>query len=271
MAPWLDAVQVNFCCLLVRAMAAPDTHVPPAAVHKLLLQVSCLLISFRTCCAVGAAATTFVLVRSLYTPCVLAHTQLANLCSITTCDTRAVAAQDATCATLSHTQALSVFPSSGPLVQLLVVMEGRAHATSRLRQYLHTSLPAHPTERLLLLSASWEAARAVSTYMVRNVLERAAAIKALASCAALWVMYLRFELRLGDAASVRKVFLRAIRECPGSKAVWMEGFGAAAQHEGVLRPHEASELIAAMEEKGLRVHVDVMEAAMQCMTDMSID
>ena len=51
----------------------------------------------------------------------------------------------------------------------------------------------------------------------------------------LWRMYFNFELCVnGDAAAAKRVFLRAVRKCPGSKRLWLEG-GIA------LRPYMAAD------------------------------
>jgi hypothetical protein len=50
----------------------------------------------------------------------------------------------------------------------------------------------------------------------------------------LWRMYVDFELRVnGDAAAAKRVFLRAVRRCPGSKRLWLEGGIALRPYMGV--------------------------------------
>lgn len=79
------------------------------------------------------------------------------------------------------------------------------------------------------------------------------------------MLWRRFEEAHGNAASLRRVALRAIRECPGCKAVWMEVLTAAGAWAELLPPREVSGLLMAMQDKGLKVHVDIMEAAMHAM------
>jgi hypothetical protein len=52
-----------------------------------------------------------------------------------------------------------------------------------------------------------------------------------------------------------QVFLRAIRECPWSKAVWLEGFALL----GAAMGKQGQELLDVLREKELRVRTDLYE------------
>ncbi|WIA34227.1 hypothetical protein OEZ86_012580 [Tetradesmus obliquus] len=69
--------------------------------------------------------------------------------------------------------------------------------------------------------------------------------------------YIQFELSLGRQEAARRLFLRALHECPGFKALWLAGFRALA--EG-LNPREASGLMSAMQEREVLLRADVYEA-----------
>ena len=75
----------------------------------------------------------------------------------------------------------------------------------------------------------------------------------------LWRMYFDFELRVnGDVAAAKRVFLRAVRKCPGSKRLWLEG-GIA------LRPYMAADearlFVNMMADKELMLREELIDAA----------
>jgi hypothetical protein len=103
---------------------------------------------------------------------------------------------------------------------------------------------------------------------------------------------LRYEQLCGRGGAVRRVLLRAVRECPGAKDLVLTGLAAAAAYAahsasedgtdtaagqkpatagvrssaalttGLLTPVEASELVTILGSKGVRVLTDVAEAVM---------
>lgn len=72
------------------------------------------------------------------------------------------------------------------------------------------------------------------------------------------------SLTLGRHENARKLFLRAVHECPGSKALWLSGFEALC--EG-MQPREARGLMAAMQEKEVLTRTDVYEVLLADMAD----
>ena len=78
---------------------------------------------------------------------------------------------------------------------------------------------------------------------------------------------------------MRRVFLRGVRQCPGSKPLWLEGllYAAAgdssaggAVPQALLAPRQAKELLEVMGEKGVRMRTDVMEAVMQALDEQPL-
>jgi hypothetical protein len=84
------------------------------------------------------------------------------------------------------------------------------------------------------------------------------------SCGEIWLCYIQFELSLGRQEAARRLFLRALHECPGCKALWLAGFRALA--EG-LNPREASGLMNAMQEREVMMRADVYEVLLADMAE----
>jgi hypothetical protein len=84
------------------------------------------------------------------------------------------------------------------------------------------------------------------------------------SCGSIWLCYIQFELGLGRQEAARRLFLRALHECPGFKALWLAGFRALA--EG-LNPREASGLMSAMQEREVLLRADVYEVLLADMAE----
>ncbi len=104
-------------------------------------------------------------------------------------------------------------------------------------------------------------------------------------CVCVCVSY-RYEVSQGRLDLARRLFLRAVKQCPGSKALWMLGFTAASSTPahtttttttaaaaaqkgsagraaaGGLTPRETAELLDVMRDKGVRVHTEVAEVVM---------
>jgi hypothetical protein len=84
------------------------------------------------------------------------------------------------------------------------------------------------------------------------------------TCGSIWLSYIQFELSLGRQEAARRLFLRALHECPGFKAMWLAGFRALA--EG-LNPREASGLMSAMQEREVLLRADVFEVLLDDMAE----
>jgi len=188
--------------------------------------------------------------------------------------------------------AMVLYPSNESLIALMEVSERSAHAYVRLRQLLTSAAELRPTPVLLAAAVradvgrlmevlpaagapagAWKAPGSSSrgvpgarmaAMRVAPLLEKAAAAGKLAACPMLWHMYLRFEVGQGRMDAARRVFLRAIRECPAAKTLWMEGLQALQQ---ALPPREVSELISIAGDKGVRLRTEVMEVMLEALAE----
>jgi hypothetical protein len=167
-------------------------------------------------------------------------------------------------------QALELYPRSQELLVLLVQLEQSTHSLTRLRRDLAAAAarPGAPRHVWQLYLAS-EALRPGGWVTLQQQLE-----KAVASCgsgraaadlspssgahadAGLWRLYVAYMQRSGSAQGARKVFLRGVRECPWSQALWLGGLGAAA---GAMGGKELGELLGIMADKEVRQRTDLYE------------
>lgn len=134
-----------------------------------------------------------------------------------------------------------------------------------------------------------------------RLLERAAASAHVSSCPGLWLSYMLYEYGLGRLPYAKRVFLRAVREVPLAKDVWVRGFqllgcgadvsdgtnrsqpqqpgqqpgagggsgqgderaGTAVATPGLLTSREVSELLGVAGDKGVRLRTDVYEVMLE--------
>eukprot|EP00736_Rhodelphis_marinus_P013431 Rmarinus@m.19701 len=85
---------------------------------------------------------------------------------------------------------------------------------------------------------------------IRNVIERALKQPRLRTCVVLWRVYIDFEIMLGEEKLAKRVFYRAIRECPWSKRLWLDSVRAL---RNVLSKEEIDEVLEMMAAKEIRV------------------
>lgn len=131
---------------------------------------------------------------------------------------------------------------------------------------------------------------------VNRLLERAASVRPLALCPLVWGAYLGHETAAGRLPAAKRVFLRAVREVPLSKELWMQGLatlgcrgdgggsrfrreleaegqqsggpaGAAPAAAGLLSSREVSELLGVAAEKGVRLRTDVYEVMLEALAE----
>ena len=91
---------------------------------------------------------------------------------------------------------------------------------------------------------------------IRNTFERAVASRAGAHSAAIWKLYVQFEIDRGDQAKAKAAWWRAVRACPWVKALWMMAFE---ELRAAMGQDELIGVYEMMEEKELRLHVDLRE------------
>jgi hypothetical protein len=168
-------------------------------------------------------------------------------------------------------QALELYPSSEQLLAQLMQLEQSTHSLMRLRRHLAAAAqrPGAPRHVWELYLAS-EALRPGGWVTLQSQLEKAVASSATAAEAAaadgagaaaaadagLWRLYITYMQATGNAEAARRVFLRAVRECPWSKALWLAGLAAVAGHLG---SKESSELVAIMADKEVLQRTDLVE------------
>lgn len=168
-------------------------------------------------------------------------------------------------------QALELYPSSEQLLAQLMQLEQSTHSLMRLRRHLAAAAqrPGAPRHVWELYLAS-EVLRPGGWVTLQSQLEKAVASSATAAEAAaadgagaaaaayagLWRLYITYMQATGNAEAARRVFLRAVRECPWSKALWLAGLSAVCGHLG---SKESSELLAIMADKEVLQRTDLVE------------
>lgn len=93
---------------------------------------------------------------------------------------------------------------------------------------------------------------------VRAAFEHSFGTRAGRSSAALWKLYVVFEISQGRADLARQVFYRGVRACPWAKALVMVAF-THLREIGVMSFEELRKVYNVLVEKELRIHVDLEE------------
>lgn len=158
--------------------------------------------------------------------------------------------------------ALQLYPNSPHLMGMLVEVERAAHATTRLRRHFYDVCTRCPTPLKWWVAMLCEAARPGGAVHVPAVMERAVATSATSSCPSLWLLYMSYEAGRGRLDSSRRIFLRAVHECPWSKELWMKGLELLFS---VMSPRERSDLLNVMGDKEVRIHTDMYEVLLETM------
>lgn len=189
-------------------------------------------------------------------------------------------------------RALDVYPKSAEFAALLVRLERLGHTAARLRSQLLALCARSPSPQLWALAFAAEAARPGGHVHLPNLFERALTsfaatpsspaggsaatpsssgssgsssfAAALSSCVTLWGVYLQHEAAAGRADAARRLFLRALHQCPGSKPLWLRGLRAAA---AAMSPREASELLVIAGDKEVRLRTDMVEVMLEAMQE----
>ncbi|KAI2035325.1 hypothetical protein LOZ45_000310 [Ophidiomyces ophidiicola] len=167
-------------------------------------------------------------------------------------------------------RSLALFPHNTIFLSLFAYNESRFRTDDRVRDVLrHHIAPPHqasgkataqPPLTPHFFSIYSELHRGVSTgstaHSARAAFETAVGSSGGQCSAALWKLYILFELALGHRRRARDVFYRAIRSCPWAKALVLLAF-----EEPGLREEmgfgELRKVWNVLVEKGLRVHVDL--------------
>ncbi|XP_075264337.1 uncharacterized protein LOC142356275 [Convolutriloba macropyga] len=161
---------------------------------------------------------------------------------------------------------LQDFPGSAEVLSIWVQLHSRMHHLSALRATI-TDIAAGRTSGgaelaggaplLWALLLRVESRRPGGRHRVHGALENClASSSSLRSCPVLWRIYLAHHLAAGQLDHAHRVFLRAIHECPSSKALWLDGFAGLRRH---LNPRETGELLEICRDKEVFLRTDIFE------------
>ncbi|WEW61548.1 hypothetical protein PRK78_007038 [Emydomyces testavorans] len=171
---------------------------------------------------------------------------------------------------------LTLFPHNTIFLSLFAYNESRFRIDDRVRIVLrqHISGPAHRGSETItdvlghsiltphFFSIYSELHRGVSAgstaHSARAAFETAVSSRSGQCSAALWKLYILFNLNLGDKQRARDVFYRSIRSCPWAKELILLAFKEPELRE-YLGSDELRKIWHVLVEKGLRVHVDLEE------------
>eukprot|EP00775_Hariotina_reticulata_P010037 gene10037-10193_t len=155
-------------------------------------------------------------------------------------------------------EALQLYPASKPLLALQVQLDCCCYTLAGLRRQLAAMAELNPSPVLWSSALQAEALRPGGRVRMKTMFERAlAAPGPLAH-------YISHELSLGRLENARRVFLRAVHECPGFKGLWLSGFSALSRG---MQPRECSGLLNSMQEREVLVRVDVYEVLLAALAE----
>ncbi|EWC47117.1 hypothetical protein DRE_03486 [Drechslerella stenobrocha 248] len=164
--------------------------------------------------------------------------------------------------------AIAKFPDNTAFLSLFVWNESRSKIEHRIRKMLMPADEATAKEGgaggdsvVKWVFAIWAelqmgAGRSVNPNGIRNLFEKAVEPERTKSSVQLWLLYLRFELWQSQPGRAKGVFFRAVRACPWSKDVILSGFR---WLRSTLDFGEMRKVYGVMQEKELRIHVDIEE------------
>ncbi|KAJ4462029.1 putative protein NRDE2 [Paratrimastix pyriformis] len=144
-------------------------------------------------------------------------------------------------------RALGAYPANPTFLAAFVYLETRSQVASRLRRYFdgRSRAPDSPQE---ILAALWgDMHRYGARHRMRALIEQALSAGCVDS-PALWRAYVRFEMRHGNERRAQQVFFRALRHCPWSKTLCLDGL-----RLPVLSGEDKQTVLDLMQEKGLSV------------------
>ena len=165
-------------------------------------------------------------------------------------------------------EALYLFPRNTIFLSLYAWNESRARIDDRVRAMLRDNslLPKNDCVTSRLFAIRYEIERG-NVHSAKAAFEHAVASEACKGNAGLWRLYVLWCAQSEDAKiknQAKEVLYRGMRACPGVKALMMEAFQ-------TLRPlmndEEVKSVHKVMEEKEVRIHVDLEEWLEECRGD----
>jgi hypothetical protein len=98
------------------------------------------------------------------------------------------------------------------------------------------------------------------SYMVGHSFEKYIDTDASGDSCVLWSAYLRYLLKASQAKKAKRNYFRAIRSCPWSKAMYLDGLLLLNEH---LSSKEKVEMVDLMQDKSILLHTDLYEVLLQ--------
>ncbi|KAK6524879.1 hypothetical protein TWF281_011780 [Arthrobotrys megalospora] len=167
--------------------------------------------------------------------------------------------------------AINKFPDNTSFLSLFVWNESRSKIEYRIRTMLvpNTGSGEGTPSVVRWVFSVWaemqmSAGGNVNVSAIRNLFEKAVESERTKSSIQIWILYLQFELRQSQPGRAKDVFFRAIRACPWSKDIILSGFRLL---RSVFDFGEMRKVYGVMQEKELRVHVDIEELLEECDKD----
>ena len=165
---------------------------------------------------------------------------------------------------------IATFPHNTIFLSMYASNEARFHIEDRVRSVVRdvlstASSKSSDKDNLIpyFFAIHIELARGVhfgsNTNAIRGAFERAVENDAAAHCPGLWKMYFMFEHFRGNMHEAKSVFYRSIRACPWVKDLYLLAFEHLKGGEKGMSETELMGLYDLMNEKELRLHVDLHE------------
>jgi len=156
---------------------------------------------------------------------------------------------------------LELFPNSKKLLIQFSRIQIRSHTVSSLLMDLKSHVFHTPTMGSIALILHLEELKSMQDFNVSNLFERVLKMDECCASPLIWRLFLGASGRQGDL--MKRSFLRAIRACPWSKSVWLEGLQLCSQ--GTMKTNEVNEFLETMKEKGIRLRTDIYEILLEDM------
>jgi hypothetical protein len=161
-------------------------------------------------------------------------------------------------------ESIKLFPNNTIFLSLYFWLESRSRIDDRVRSIVRNPTFAESTKDSIIghfFSVYTELHRSVSSgstvHSVRAAFERAVEHPSGKASAALWKLFVLFELRYGDPARAKEVFYRGMRAAPWAKPFMMLAF---THMKDSMTFEELRKVYNVLGEKELRVHVDLEDA-----------
>ena len=157
-------------------------------------------------------------------------------------------------------EALYLFPQNTIFLSLYAWNESRAKIDDRVRAMLRDNflLPENDCVTSRLFAIRYEIQKG-NVHNVKAAFEHAVASEACKGNAGLWRLYVLWCAQSEDAKiknQAKEVLYRGMRACPGVKALMMEAFETL---RPLMKDEEVKSVHKVMEEKEVRIHVDLEE------------